>query len=573
MISSAAWIARGIAARHPEKHQLDDAELERISKLTNTELGEAERQLAQAQAAADDGWEDVDEDEDEDEDDDDNEDEAMDEDDAGGDPNDLSRYKLDDYDKEPAQNVAMGALSGIRGVQFFRSNDDDPYLTMKEDPADEAEEREQLEVLPTDNMLLTAKTEDDVSMIEAYVYSSQDQNLYVHHDLLLPSFPLHLEWLDYTPAPMLDESQQQGQGGRAAGAPGNFVAVGTMDPEIEIWNMDTIECMYPDSVLGRKDLTAALDAPSGTGKKKRRVPKARVPNDSYHVDAVLSLSWNRRVRNLLASASADTTVKMWDLSRPMSGTSSSALRSFSGHTDKVQSVAWQVGAPGMASGTENPAVLLSGSYDKTIRVYDTRMPEQAMIARIGADVEAVRWNGWKDHAFLVALESGIVHGFDVRALSPQGTDAALYTLVAHDGACTSLDISPHIPGCLLTAGTDRQVKLWSIDDEDTDKPRSINLVTARDLGIGKIFTTSFSPNDPLTVAAAGSGGKLHIWDTLANPGMRRTFGDRLRRLDQYAARHAVDLSHVQLDDRAERSADVEVDDDAESDEDDDAEMQ
>lgn len=191
MISSAAWIARGIAARHPEKHQLDDAELERISKLTNTELGEAERQLAQAQAAADDGWEDVDEDEDED--DDDNEDEAMDEDDAGGDPNDLSRYKLDDYDKEPAQNVAMGALSGIRGVQFFRSNDDDPYLTMKEDPADEAEEREQLEVLPTDNMLLTAKTEDDVSMIEAYVYSSQDQNLYVHHDLLLPSFPLHLE--------------------------------------------------------------------------------------------------------------------------------------------------------------------------------------------------------------------------------------------------------------------------------------------------------------------------------------------------------------------------------------------
>ena len=131
----------------------------------------------------------------------------------------------------------MGALSVIRRVQFLRSNDDDPYLPMKEDPADEAEEREQLEVLPTDNMLLTAKTEDDVSMIEAYVYSSQDQNLYVHHDLLLPSFPLHLEWLDYTPAPMLDESQQQGQGGRAAGASGNFVAVGTMDPELSLFHI------------------------------------------------------------------------------------------------------------------------------------------------------------------------------------------------------------------------------------------------------------------------------------------------------------------------------------------------
>ncbi|AXA52368.1 periodic tryptophan protein 1 [Malassezia restricta] len=537
MISSGVWIARGVAARHPTKQKLDEAEMERISALTGTELGEAERQLAQAQAeAGGDGWEDVDEDE-----------EAMEEDET--DAHDLTRYRLDTYDEEPSQTMAMGALSGIRGAQFFRDDNDDPYMTLKDDPADEQEEREQLEILPTDNMILTAKTEDDVSMIEAYVYSSEDQNLYVHHDLLLPSFPLHLEWLDYAPAPYEGDTR-----GRVAGTMGNFVAVGTMDPEIEIWDMDTIEGIFPDAVLGRKDLTSQLDAPSGTGKKKRRVPKARVPNETHHVDAVLSLSWNRHARNLLASASADTTVKLWDLSRPMSGTSSSALRSFSAHTDKVQSVAWQVGAPGGSSGTENPAVLLSGSYDKTIRVFDARMAEQAVVARIGADVEAVRWNGWKEHSFLVALESGIVQGFDVRALTPSGTDAALYTLVAHDGACTSLDISPHIPGCLLTAGTDRQVKVWNVDS-DGDKPRSISLVSARDLGIGKLFTTSFSPNDPLTIAAAGSGGKLHIWDTLTNPGVRRTFGDRLRQ------------HHLSWDERTERPADIQVDDDAESDED------
>ena len=537
MISSGVWIARGVAARHPTKQKLDEAEMERISALTGTELGEAERQLAQAQAeAGGDGWEDVDEDE-----------EAMEEDET--DAHDLTRYHLDTYDEEPSQTMAMGALSGIRGAQFFRDDNDDPYMTLKDDPADEQEEREQLEILPTDNMILTAKTEDDVSMIEAYVYSSEDQNLYVHHDLLLPSFPLHLEWLDYAPAPYEGDTR-----GRVAGTMGNFVAVGTMDPEIEIWDMDTIEGIFPDAVLGRKDLTSQLDAPSGTGKKKRRVPKARVPNETHHVDAVLSLSWNRHARNLLASASADTTVKLWDLSRPMSGTSSSALRSFSAHTDKVQSVAWQVGAPGGSSGTENPAVLLSGSYDKTIRVFDARMAEQAVVARIGADVEAVRWNGWKEHSFLVALESGIVQGFDVRALTPSGTDAALYTLVAHDGACTSLDISPHIPGCLLTAGTDRQVKVWNVDS-DGDKPRSISLVSARDLGIGKLFTTSFSPNDPLTIAAAGSGGKLHIWDTLTNPGVRRTFADRLRQ------------HHLSWDERTERPADIQVDDDAESDED------
>ncbi|WFD21155.1 rRNA-processing protein [Malassezia caprae] len=548
MISSAAWIARGVAARHPAKHQLDEAELERVSKLTNMELGDAERQLAAAEAAAargegDEGWEDVDDDE------------AMEEDDAGADPDDLTRYRLDEYEDEPSQSVTMGALSGIRGLQYFRNNDEDPYITLKNDPADEEEEREQLEVLPSDNMIVTAKTEDDVSMLEVYVYSANDQNLYVHHDLLLPSFPLHLEWLDYAPAPVV-ESQT-----RAAGTLGNFVAVGTMDPEIEIWDMDVLEGMYPDAVLGRKDLTESLNAPAGTGKKKRRQPKARVPNATHHVDAVLSLSWNRRARNMLASASADTTVKLWDLSRPMAGESAAALRSFHAHTDKVQSVAWQVGAPGLSAGTENPAVLLTGSYDKTLRVFDARQPDEALVAPISADVEAVRWNGWKDHQFLASLETGVVQGFDARAAG-----APLFTLVAHDGACTALDVSPHIPGCWLTAGTDRQVKLWSVDDEGADKPRSINLVTARELGIGKLFTASFSPNDPLTVAAAGSAGKLHLWDTLSNAGVRRAFGDRLRRLDTYASHHAQPVTPRSLDDDAERAGDVKVDDDDESDE-------
>ena len=549
MISSAVWVARGVAARHPTKQRLDETELARVSKLANMELGDAEQQLAAAQAA-DAGWEDVD---------DDDEDVAMDE--EPSDPNDLSQYKLDTYDDEPSQSIAMGALSNIRGVQAFRNQDDDPYLTLKNDPADEAEEREQLEVLPSDNLVLSAKTEDDVSMLEAYVYSAQDENLYVHHDLLLPSFPLTLEWLDYAPAPVLEGAR------RAAGAPGNFVAVGTMDPEIEIWDMDTIDGMYPDAILGRKDLTEELNAPAGTGKKKRRMPKARVPNDTHHVDAVLALSWNGQVRSILASGSADTTVKLWDLSRPCAGDDARALRSFAGHTDKVQSVAWQAGAPGQAPGSANPAVLLTGSYDKTLRVFDSRMPEQALVARIAADVEAVRWNGWRDDAFLVALETGVVQGFDVRALDAAGTEAALFTLVAHDGACTTLDVSPHIPGALVTGGTDRQVKPWSVDGVDAAKPRSINLVTARDLDVGKVFTARFSPNDPLTVAVAGSSGKLHIWDTLTNPGMRRTFGDRLRSMDAYASRHVVPVAPARLED-AERSGDVQVDDDAESDEDD-----
>ncbi|WFD45243.1 rRNA-processing protein [Malassezia psittaci] len=554
MISSTAWVSRGLAARHPQKQELDDEELARVSQLANRELDHANRGLRAAEKGDADGWEDVE-----------SSGEEMEED-MNDDPNDLSRYRLDEYDQEPSQSIALGSLSQIRGVSAYRTNEDDPYITLPNDPADEEEEREQLEVLPTDNMIYVSKTEDELSMVEAYLYSAQDQSLYVHHDLLLPAFPLHLEWLDYAPAPVTDAPNQ-----RVAGTMGNFVAVGTMDPEIEIWDMDTVEGVYPNAVLGQKDITSSLDAPAGTGKKKRKLPKARVANADYHVDAVLSLSWNRQARNLLASGSADKTVKIWDLSRPMSGTESKALRSFDAHTDKVQSVAWQVSGAGMISATANPAVLLSGSYDQTIRVFDTRMPEQALVAKIGADVESVRWNGWKNESFMVAMENGVVQGFDARKMSSTpSNDGAQFTLVAHDSACTALDISPHIPGCFVTGGTDRQVKVWSMDDEDTEKPRSINLVTARDLSVGKVFSASFSPNDPLTVAVGGSNGKLQIWDTLINGGVRRTFGDRLRRMNQYSDHHSQPVAEPRLDEDSsstDRTDVVQVDDDAESDED------
>ena len=214
---------------------------------------------------------------------------------------------------------------------------------------------------------------------------------------MLPNFPLCLEWLDFPPA----SSSKSTSNPADTPAFGNYIAVGTLDPEIEIWSIDVLEAMYPTSILGRPDQTKAhIPVPSGTGKKKRKKAKHRQVESSYHVDAILGLSWNKSQRNLLASASADRTVKIWDLSRDptMNGeggggeSAAGAIRSFDVHKDKVQAVQWN---------DKEPTILLTGSYDRTVRTFDSRTPTAGVGAIVGSDVEALKWDPWESYGFYV----------------------------------------------------------------------------------------------------------------------------------------------------------------------------
>lgn len=391
----------------------------------------------------------------------------------------------------------MAMFGNIKSLAYYESNDDDPYITLKEDPEEEEEDREDLQILATDNLLLAAKVEDELAHLEVYVYEDAADNLYVHHDIMLPAIPLCVEWLDIPVSkPGVDKD-----------AVGNFVAVGTFDPDIEIWDLDTIDCMYPNAILGQGGNAAEEDKKA---KKKKKKKKSKKANDEYHVDAVLALAANRKHRNLLASASADKTVKLWDLH------TTKCAKSYSYHTDKVCALAWH---------QVESTVLLSGSYDRTAAIADMRAPgEQPLRVGVESDVENVRWDPHDPNFFYVSTERGLIHYFDARSASRDPSSSkAVWKLQAHDESVSSFDLNPVIPGFMATGSTDKTVKLWNIGAEGP------SLVVSRDFGVGKVFSTNFAPDKEVAfrLAVAGSKGTVSVWDTSTNAGVRNAFGQRV----------------------------------------------
>lgn len=394
------------------------------------------------------------------------------------------------------------------------------------DPDADDDDREALEIQPTDSLILTAKTSEDLSSLEYHVYDESAENLWVHHDLMLPSMPLCVEWLDF-PA----SGSAAGADGAPARTHGNFVAVGTFDTAIEIWDLDVLDGLYPTAILGPSPnlIPTPAEAPAPakprTGKKKKRAPApppAPVVNPHHHAQSVISLSWTPAHRNLLLSSSADESIKLWDLTRP---SPIDAIKSWDDmHPgEKVLAVEWNKygvpgcgGPPGAVPGQAPHSTVVLSAGERTVKVWDSRVVGGALsTGRLGADIECVRWNPWNPMDFFVgtpgatlpvatslftrsllqvSLENGLVLCYDARTLVPDAPAGATkskslptppqpkYTISAHDGACCALDVNPHIKGCIITGGMDKIIKVWNINESEGGK-REISLVTSRDLGV------------------------------------------------------------------------------------------
>lgn len=455
MISALSWIRQGVAAEEPKKQELDDTQYQEIMSKVNEELEQAR---LQTQHSDDEMAEDTQQ-----------EDEEQEEEDS-------------DYEGEDADAV-------------FK---DVSKLTMKDeiigDGVDEEEEedKEDLHVLPTDRLIVCGRTEDEVSYLDVHVYEEADDNLYVHHDLMLPTFPLCVQPIN----------SELAEGFK------NFVAVGTFDPDIEIWNLDVLEAAFPHIIL--KGVKRAADKKD---KKKSKSSKEEVSSSAEsggHSDAVLSLAWSATNSRLLLSASADKSIKLWDLQ------SAAVVQTYVHHSDKVQSVQW---CP------HKPNVFASTSYDRKVVVVEMSdvdaSPVKCVVLEkeLPADPEALAWDPHHPGVLAVSLEDGTVRLYSTL------TASLLYTVQAHERACTSLSFNPFVPGLFLTGSVDKTIKLWSVGEDE-----QVKVLLERELALGKVFAASFCGDTPWLMAAAGSHAEVKVMRLMDWPVAKEFINTKLQQL-------------------------------------------
>lgn len=114
--------------------------------------------------------------------------------------------------------------------------------------------------------------------MQVWVYEQADDaggpsNLYVHHDILLPAFPLSVAWLDCDPGGRLD--------------PRNLAAVGSMNPGIEIWDLDVADSVEPLASLGGQ---ASGQGPDQEGQENNKAKKKKKKSKVTTLSQASSLS-------------------------------------------------------------------------------------------------------------------------------------------------------------------------------------------------------------------------------------------------------------------------------------------
>ena len=231
---------------------------------------------------------------------------------------------------------------------------------------------------------------------------------------------------------------------------GTLISGGSWDDTVRAWNVTTGTQRWEKDV---GDLVGAVALPShdpffiaygGGGNYKIRM---RYSDDgdwrgevSGHTDDVRSLAFKPN-SYLLASASLDKTVRIWDVSDVGN---LRHLRTLRGHTESVYSVAW----------SPDGRTLASGSNDGTVRLWNPNNGINFAVLR--GHTEQVNHVAWSPDGRILASGGG---DDTIRLWNPD-THGTLRVLRGHTRNVGSLAFHPN-GQTLASASFDDTIRLWN----------------------------------------------------------------------------------------------------------------
>ncbi|KAN0060100.1 peroxisomal targeting signal 2 receptor [Thecaphora frezii] len=194
-----------------------------------------------------------------------------------------------------------------------------------------------------------------------------------------------------------------------------------------------------------------------------------IRNWAEHSREVFSVDWNNIKKDIFASSSWDCSVRVWHPERPAS------LLTLTSHTACVYSCAFS---------PHNPDLLATASGDGHLRLFDLRQPvgtpanpaSPIATVPVGGEVLSLDWNKYRPMTLATGSTDRVVKTWDLRQAVGKGagamdggvggamaTSTPVAALLGHEYAVRKVAWSPHAPNVVASASYDMTARIWDVD--------------------------------------------------------------------------------------------------------------
>lgn len=178
----------------------------------------------------------------------------------------------------------------------------------------------------------------------------------------------------------------------------------------------------------------------------RTRPQGPILSLEEHTAEVYGVDWNMNAKNLVASASWDRLVKVWDMAQAV------CIKTYAAHTQICYAAIWS---------PARPMSVATVAGDAMLHIMDLNSPGDAPVTSIQAhqhEILTVDWNKYNEFQVVTGSVDKTIRVFDLR--NPSGP---LQVLHGHQLAVRRVKTHPHCDHQLVSASYDMSVNVWDLN--------------------------------------------------------------------------------------------------------------